>query len=115
MIEVSIEKSASGAEKLSAVALVLVLSILVIATGMLVSGYVMHVLWGWFVVPTFGLPGISIAQALGLALIVRAVIGTRSEKKDERPFTKILGEAIFRPVLVGAVFLAVGFVIKAFV
>lgn len=34
------------------------------------QGWVLTVLWGWFVVPTFALPKLSIAVAIGLTLIV---------------------------------------------
>jgi hypothetical protein len=33
-------------------------------------GWILTILWGWFVVPTFHLPELSIAVAIGLSLIV---------------------------------------------
>ena len=33
-------------------------------------GYVLSTLWGWFVVPLFGLPKLAIAPAIGLSLVV---------------------------------------------
>lgn len=34
------------------------------------GGYVLTCLWGWFVVPTFALPPLTLAQAIGVSLIV---------------------------------------------
>ena len=34
------------------------------------SGYVFGIVWGWFIVPTFGLPPLNIPQAIGLGMLV---------------------------------------------
>lgn len=34
------------------------------------EGFALKTLWAWFVVPTFGLPELSIPVAIGIALIV---------------------------------------------
>lgn len=34
------------------------------------NGWVLTMMWAWFVVPTFGLPVLSVVPAVGLALIV---------------------------------------------
>lgn len=36
----------------------------------ILSGWVLSVLWGWFLVPTLDLPQISIVQALGISLVI---------------------------------------------
>ena len=36
----------------------------------LFQGYVVSVLWGWFIVPVFGVPALSIVPAIGIALVV---------------------------------------------
>lgn len=36
----------------------------------LAHGYALSVLWGWFIVPLFHLPVLTISQALGLGLVV---------------------------------------------
>ena len=39
------------------------------ALGAIWSGYVLTILWAWFVVPTFGLPALAIAPAIGLSVV----------------------------------------------
>jgi hypothetical protein len=36
----------------------------------LLRGALLQLLWGWFVVPVFHLPSLSLVQALGIALVV---------------------------------------------
>lgn len=43
---------------------------LVLALSAWLRGYVLCVLWGWFIVDTFGLPALTIPQAIGLVLII---------------------------------------------
>ena len=43
---------------------------LAMAIGSIFNGYALSVLWGWFVVPVFGLPQISIVPAIGIAIVV---------------------------------------------
>lgn len=47
------------------------------------SGYVLTVLWGWFIVP-FGLPALSISWAFGLILVVSLLRSpARKPREDE--------------------------------
>jgi len=62
-----------------------VISFLVI-TSVLLYSYVLTKLWLWFLVPTFGLPPIGMAQGYGLALIAAMLTHqqlTQSSKEDE--------------------------------
>ena len=36
----------------------------------LLNGFALKFLWGWFMVPTLGLPVISLAQSIGIALVI---------------------------------------------
>jgi hypothetical protein len=38
--------------------------------GVLLNGWVLSLLWGWFLVPTLGLPSLSILQSIGIALAI---------------------------------------------
>lgn len=50
----------------------------------LLSGFVLSVLWRWFVVPPFGLPELTVAQALGIALVVNYVTRTYTGNLAEK-------------------------------
>lgn len=47
-------------------------------------GYVLSILWGWFVAVRFDLPYLSIPEALGLAAVIQLVVHrSESEKQSE--------------------------------
>lgn len=87
----------------------------IIAIGLLsgvLSGYVLSVLWGWFISPVFGLPELSIMQALGLALIVTFLTGESSPKGEDTRSTGEIMIAVFLRLLFT---LAIGFVFTLFI
>lgn len=40
------------------------------AIGALWGGYVLTVLWAWFIVPTFHLPPLSLVAAIGMSMVI---------------------------------------------
>ena len=78
------------------------------------SGFTLSVLWGWFVVPMFGLPTLSLAQAYGITLVVRAAKGldTRTEKNPDS-FEVMLGKAFVLAPFASGLSLLFGWVAKS--
>lgn len=78
----------------------------------ILSGYVLSVLWAWFIVSTFGLPLLTIPVAIGIMLVVGYLTKQANfANEDKEDYTKRMNIlAIVKPL--GA--LAVGYVIKSF-
>lgn len=77
------------------------------------SGYVLTVLWGWFIVPLFGLPALSLVYAIGLSLVVGYLTHqlTPTSGKEVNEYLMTAGwYAFIKPL----VFLGVGFVVTLF-
>lgn len=74
----------SGAEIL----LIAAGAVAVVAVCAIWSGYVLSILWAWFLVP-FGLPEIGVAHAIGIVLIARMLKGMPAESENKRPFLRI--------------------------
>lgn len=76
------------------------------------SGFVLSILWGWFIVSTFGLPLLTIPVAIGIMLVVSYLTKqadfNNSDREDYQKRVNVL--QIVKPL--GA--LAVGYVIKSF-
>jgi Na+(H+)/acetate symporter ActP len=72
------------------------------------SGYVLSILWGWFIVPTFGLPMLSIPVAIGLALIVSYLTKSVSNTKTD------WGWSISIAIITPLVALCMGYVVHSF-
>lgn len=45
-------------------------AIVLMAIAVIIRGWVLSILWGWFAVPILGAPQIDIPQAIGIALVV---------------------------------------------
>ena len=82
-------------------------------TGTVWSGYVITLLWKWFVVPTFGLPLLSIPLAIGLALLL-TMFRTTPDSKPKQEATEVLGRVIGESWLKPAMLLAFGAIVKHF-
>lgn len=72
--------------------------------GTVVSGYVLSVLWGWFIVPTLRLPQLSIVPAIGIATVVsyltyHEVDCQPKEEKAGYKVTKAVVLSFVRPLL----------------
>jgi hypothetical protein len=79
------------------------------------KGYVLTVLWGWFVVPTFGLPVLALAQAIGMSLVVSFLTHQSDATKEQKGswsqrFAKSVAYALLMPALV----LGIGAVVRQF-
>lgn len=56
--------------QLIAASLVLGMVFLTVAVLAIWRGIVLSTIWGWFMVPVFGLPALTITPAIGVALVV---------------------------------------------
>lgn len=88
----------------SLIALVVISSIL--------RGYVLSVLWGWFVVPTFGLPALSIPIAIGISMILAFTTHQISVKKEE---DKSVGTQFSNIILHPLLVLGIGWIVTLFI
>ena len=53
--------------------------------SLMLQGYVLSVMWGWFLVEPFGVPVLKVVPAIGLALLVSLLTARfREPKKDKQ-------------------------------
>jgi hypothetical protein len=74
-------------------------------------GYVLHLLWAWFMVPAFGAPPLAIPMALGVAATVGLLTKPSPEIKEDEPKWRPWAVMFIRPTLV----LLVGWIVKQFI
>ena len=82
---------------------------IVLPLSLILSGWTLSTLWGWFVVTTFHMQPLTIAQAAGLGLVAMYV--THQADYTERGFSAVLAQALGRP----AIFLILGFVVHWYI
>ena len=66
---------------------------IVLVLGSVLNGYALSVLWGWFVVPTFGGPTLGVVPAIGIAMVVSYLthqIPDNNKKEEGDPIEKII-------------------------
>jgi hypothetical protein len=89
---------------------VVVLAAAVITPVAIVHGYIISVLWGWFLVPLW-VPAINVAHAIGItALIGGAGIVKAADKIEGR----VMAWAFEKIVVTPAILLGIGWVAKQF-
>lgn len=94
----------------------IVLAAVAIVVSAVMNGYVISVLWGWFVVPLFSVPPLSVATAIGLSLAVGMLVShsspSNSEKKDTgEVIVNLISQAVFSPLFT----LFIGWLVKSFI
>ena len=65
----------------------LVSSIAIIAIATVVRGWAISVLWGWFIIPIFNSPVLSVGEGIGLSLMVSVFsVGNTAKREDSKSF-----------------------------
>lgn len=81
----------------------------------LLRGYALSVLWGWFMVPTLGLPALSVVQAIGIAIVISFLTYQYNDcQKKEKSFGETVGQASVMAVVYPLGALLFGWVIHQF-
>ncbi|QQG45560.1 MAG: hypothetical protein HYW89_01360 [Candidatus Sungiibacteriota bacterium] len=75
----------------------------------LLSGVALKLLWGWFMVPTLGLPVISLVQAIGVGIVI-SFLTQQHIPRDKDEAKELLIYEVIKPVLA----IAVGWVVHLF-
>ncbi len=83
----------------------IVAGLLLVPISFAVTGWVLSVLWGWFVVP-LGLKQIGLAHAIGLSTVVGLMTGVleqqNSAELEKRPFwSRLLVSTFIRLLVLG--------------
>ena len=80
------------------------------------SGYVLSILWGWFIVPFFLLPSLPIAYAIGLRLIALSFARVSAKDVDNNDEVKdSYMKTVVIAVLLPAYCLFFGWVVTLFI
>ena len=62
-------KKSTAESCLGALLVVMMLPVMLVV-GYALKGFVLSTLWGWFMVPLFGLPSLGLIPAIGVAMVV---------------------------------------------
>jgi hypothetical protein len=77
----------------------------------ILSGWALVIMWGWFVVPIFGLPKLSVVSAMGVSLVVSYLTHQLDFKKgEEEDWSTKISLCVLKPIM----FLGVGLIIRQY-
>lgn len=96
----------------------ILLFVLVMVTGTIWEGFVLTKLWKWFMVPVFGLPVLSIVQAIGVSIVISmtakaSTYNLAREKDKKSPYERVI-DMLVVTYIVPAMFLAMGWIVQMF-
>ena len=88
---------------------------LVLPFSALFNGWVLSVMWKWFIVP-FGVADIDIAWAIGISLILSFLKGGYSswEKNNKDKVSYILLSGLYVAFVPGLIILGLGYIVQLF-
>ncbi len=61
----------------------IVFTLLAVVVGTIANGWALSTLWGWFIVPLFGLPALTIPYALGISTIAGFLLSANNTSKSD--------------------------------
>lgn len=109
------EDDSTASEKAALALGAIAFCVLAIVWSAFWSGLALSVLWGWFVVPAFGLPSLNLAMAYGLVLVALAMQRPpQASKSDGKPSDALVKSFVASPFVAGMLMLS-GWVTKAFI
>ena len=88
----------------------LLVAMLMIPVSVVLNGWALSILWGWFMEGLFDAPPLTIAAAAGLSLVVVYLTHPKPPKDEDDDFAQRITYTFLKPFVV----LLVGFVITLF-
>jgi len=79
------------------------------------AGFVLSILWGWFVVETFSLPALSIPVAIGINSIIRLVVIDVDYDVEQKEFSTRIVQSVTTILTKPTLFFVMGWIVVQFI
>lgn len=95
-------------------------ALFVIVFSAIFDGFVLSVLWGWFIVPAFHVSQLTLPLAIGVSMVVamltnRTAGNSREQEKDKKDIGETLLSSFFIALLVPLITLGISAIVHLFV
>jgi hypothetical protein len=92
------------------------LVIILVPLSIIMHGWVLSIMWRWFMVPLFGLPVLTIPYAIGISAVVALFKGNSTTNKDDnKTATAKFLEALFVAFVAPLISLGFGWIVLQFI
>ena len=85
---------------------------LVLAIITFLDGLTISILWGWFIVPIFFLPALSLFQAAGIGLLINFTTAQKPPRDKEFNFYGNIAEVLAYKIIAVVITLSIGWVLS---
>jgi len=89
-------------------------AIIVVVAASILNGWVLSVMWGWFVVTAFNAPPLSVPAAIGVGMVVSFLTAKRQTESKKGGWEDLTGELLFA-VFYPLAALALGYIVYLFI
>jgi len=90
-------------------------ALLIYVANVILGGWALSVLWGWFIAPIFAIPPLDIVPAIGLRLVVGSMTGRALSPQDNtRPFWERLLIQLMVGLMLPVASVGIGWVVQSF-
>ncbi len=88
----------------------------VIVVSAIANGFVLSVMWSWFVVPVFGIAALTVVQAIGFSMVVSFLTyhDTESKTDDSKSLTEKIIYMVMMAIMRPAFTLGIAWIIHLF-
>jgi hypothetical protein len=90
----------------------IVLTLGAIIVGTIINGWAISVLWGWFIVPVFSVPSLTVPYAAGLSLVASMLSSSSTINSSEtKGWTEVISSLVGRIIIAPILTVLVGWVL----
>jgi hypothetical protein len=102
-------------ESCAGVILAIIALPLIVVVSSIANGFVLTVLWSWFVIPIFSLPPLNIPQAIGISLVMSYLTHQKTESKnDDKGILEQAISLLLYVILYPALVLGIAWIVQLF-
>jgi len=87
--------------------------VILVILNAIYSGYVLSILWGWFVSPVFNIAELTINSAIGISLVIN-FLTYQSDAAKEADKSDFFGKLIARIIIMPTTALIIGWIVTLF-
>lgn len=90
--------------------------IVAVIAGAITNGWALTMLWSWFIVPVFGLPILSLPQAIGVAMVITFLTkhAIRENKGKDKDIWIVIGEVLGAVIAIPIFVVCIGYIVTLF-